>query len=97
MIVFHFLNIKILAKFNRNVFGKINQIYNSNCFFSICLLKNDEIFPGKKKNWETIYSFHEGISSFMHCYLNFFFKKLKESCSNQVFFSFSFENCGYEY
>jgi hypothetical protein len=49
MIVFHFLNIENLAKFNRNVFSKINQIYNSNCFFSISLLKNDEIFPGEKK------------------------------------------------
>jgi hypothetical protein len=49
MIFFHFLNIENLAKFNRIFFSKINQIYNSKFFFSISLLKNDEIFAGEEK------------------------------------------------
>jgi hypothetical protein len=95
MIVFHFLDLKFLAKFNRNVLSQINQFYNPKLlFFSISLLENDENFPGINKTA----GFHERIISFMHCYLIYFFSRsLKESCSNQVFFLFSFQNCGYEY
>jgi predicted transglutaminase-like protease len=72
MIVFHCLNIKLLAKFNRNVISKISQIYNPNCFSSISLLKNEEIFPGKNKIAKKFTVFVKESAVLCHCYLNNF-------------------------
>jgi len=50
MIVFHFLNIKVLAKFNRMFLAKINQILQFKLFFLNFFVEKLRIFSrGKKK------------------------------------------------
>lgn len=65
---FHYINIENLAKLNPKNLEKLIEftLPKKSQFLG---LKNDKILPGKK--CETIHSFHERTSSFMHCYLFF--------------------------
>ncbi len=85
MFFLHFLNIKNLAKFNPKNLRKFNGIYTPNKI-SISLCKNDEIFPGKKTVKQlTVFMKEPAVLCTVFV---FFFKKFKDSCSNQVFFFF---------